>query len=266
MGILTKLFGNAKPLYQIDRPEESKLFLQARDCMGRFIQSKMNEFGGFSGPDGFRWVRKELTSPSFDDMNFAYKNKVYSLLLELQDNGKNLLPEKRKKIFEEVCKKNNLIPCIFKLDAKTLKPIEGGWNMRELGTDKEIDPMKLSTDKKELMSAWELNNFAIFCVMKDLNKEGCKIMSFCDAPEIEPQIWFEDKDGKASWVVVRYCLYPQKPDEIKCMNAESIAAKIPQYNGYFAVVGFFPIEGKPYRGSGFHIGYKGLQKVYTNNQ
>ena len=72
---LKSFFSKQEPLYIIERPQESELFLNARNTMWRFIQQKMYENGGFE--KGFALLRKELTSPSFDDMNFSYKNQVF---------------------------------------------------------------------------------------------------------------------------------------------------------------------------------------------
>ena len=40
--------------------------------------------------------------------------------------------------------------------------------------------------------------------LKGLEKEGYKIDSYCSLPEIEPQIWFQDKDGYHCWCIVRF--------------------------------------------------------------
>ena len=256
---LKSFFSKQDPLYIIDRPQESELFLNARNAMGRFIQTKMRE----SGEQGFSWLRADLTSPSFDDMNFAYKNQVFSLLLELKINGRNILDENRKKIFREVCEKNNLLPCVFPMDARTLKPLEKDWNLFHLVTNEAINPLKVATDEKVLMSDWELNNFAISTVMQYINKDGMKIHSYCDAPEITPQVWFEDKNGKPAWVIVKYAKYPTKPSEIIIDNVEQVAATVPQFDGYVARVAFMPADGgECYRKSGYYISYPGLEKVY----
>lgn len=260
---LKSFFSKQEPLYSIDRPQESKLFLNARDVMGRFIQKKMYENGGFD--NGFSWLRKELTSPSFDDMNFSFKNQIFSLLVELKDNGRNILSENRKKIFQEVCSKNNLVPCLFPIDAKTLAPLGKGWNLFHLTTNEAVDPLSIASDEKVLMSEWELNNFAIFQVMQFINKEGMKIHSFCDTPDITPQIWFEDKQGKPAWVIVKYALYPTPPSEIVIGNVEQVAASIPNYNGYIARIAFMPTDGgKCFRKSGFYVSFRGLEEVYKS--
>lgn len=258
---LKSFFSKQPPLYTIDRPQESELFLNARNVMGRFIQQKMYENGGFD--NGFAWLRKELTSPSFDDMNFSYKNKVFSLLVELKDNGANILPESRKKIFQEVCSKNDLIPCIFPIDVKQLKPLGKNWNLYHLITNEPIDPIIIASDEKVPMSEWEYNNFAIFQVMQYLNKQGLKIHSFCDAPDITPQIWFQDKEGKTAWIIVKYAMYPTRAQEIIIDNVEQVASTVPNYDGYIARIAFMPmVEGDCYRKSGFYVSFNGLEKVY----
>ena len=258
---LKSFFSKQEPLYIIDRPQESDIFLNARNTMGRFIQNKMNENGGFE--NGFSWLRSELTSPSFDDMNFSYKNKVFSLLVELKHNGMNILPEHRKKIFQEVCLKNNLVPCIFPIDAKTLTPLGKNWNLFHINTNEIINPITIATDEKVLMSEWEFNNFAIFQIMQFINKQGMKIHSFCDAPDIMPQIWFEDKKGRPAWVIVKYALYPTKAEDIVIDNVEQIAATVPNYDGYIARIAFMPTDGgKCFRKSGFYISFNGLERMY----
>lgn len=261
---LKSFFSKQPPLYTIDRPEESEVFLNARNIMGRFIQQKMYENGGFD--EGFAWLRKELTSPSFDDMNFSYKNQVFSLLVELKDNGVNILPEHRKKIFNEVCAKNNLIPCIFPIDASTLKPLGNNWNLFHLLTNSEVNPLALASDEKIPMSEWEFNNFAIFQVMQIIGKQGLKIHSFCDAPDITPQIWFQDKNGKPAWVVVKYALSPKKLEDVTISNIEQIASTVQNYDGYIARLEFAPMHQTGFcRKNGFFVKSNGLEKVYKAN-
>lgn len=258
---LKSFFSKQEPLYMIERPQESELFLNARNTMGRFIQQKMYENGGFE--KGFAWLRKELTSPSFDDMNFSYKNQVFSLLVELKDKGVNILPENRKKIFQEVCSQNNLVPCVFPIDARTLTPLGKGWNLFNLLTNEPINPLMLASDEKIPMSEWEFNNFAIFQVMQFIDKQGLKIHSFCDAPDITPQIWFQDKTGRTAWVIVKYAMYPTRAQDIVIKNVEQVASTVPAYDGYIARIAFMPMkEGDCYRKSGFYVSFNGLEKVY----
>lgn len=258
---LKSFFSENKELYAIDRPQESELFLTARDVMGTHIQKMINKNGGFKS--GFAWLRKELTSPSFDDMNFSYKNKVFSLLIDLKNKDKNILPEHRKIIFNKVCLENDLIPCVFPIDVQNLTPINREWNLFHSLTNKSIDPLEVASDEKTPMSKWEFNNFAIFQVMQFICKQGLIIHSFCDAPDILPQIWFQDKDGKPSWVIVKYALYPTRAQDITVENIEELAATAPNYNRYIARIAFMPMEeGNCYRQSGFYISFQGLEKVY----
>ena len=258
---LKSFFSKQKPLYIIDRPQESEIFLNARNTMGRFIQQKMCENGGFD--KGFAWLRKELVSPSFDDMNFSYKNQVFSLLVDLKDKGVNILPEHRKKIFQEVCSKNNLVPCLFPIDVATLTPLGKNWNLFHLLTNEPINPLTIAGDEKIPMSEWEFNNFAIFQVMQFMNRQHLKIHSFCDATDIIPQIWFEDKKGKPAWVIVKYAMYPTRAQDIIIDNVEQVASTVADYDGYVAKLAFMPmVKGDYNRKSGFYVSFNGLEKVY----
>lgn len=175
----------------------------------------------------------------------------------------NILPESRKKIFQEVCSQNNLVPCVFPIDVKTLTPLGKGWNLFNLLTNEPINPITLATDEKVPMSEWEFNNFAIFQVMPFIDKQGLKIHSFCDTPGITPQIWFQDKMGRTAWIIVKYAMYPTKAQDIIIENVEQVASTISAYDGYIARIAFMPIEkGNCYRKSGFYVSFNGLEKVY----
>src|SRR5690606_27667974 len=121
------------------------------------------------------------------------------------------------------CEENNLIPCTFRLNFKEkadnfisklmgnkdqldyeLTPLNQDWNLYDARTSQTIVPLNLASNEKILMSKWELSNFAIQIVRNDLEKEGNKILSFCDLPEVNPQIWFENKKGETGWIIVKH--------------------------------------------------------------
>lgn len=69
----------------IDRPEESKEYKQAWVVTGMYLESLFNRYNRRLDNKfaGFCWLRAELISPTFDSMNFRFKNRVYSVLLNL---------------------------------------------------------------------------------------------------------------------------------------------------------------------------------------
>ena len=85
-----------------------------------------------------------------------------------------------------------------------LEPINSAWNLFDAKTNEEIDLLSYAKEEPTAMSKWELINFAVQTVKRDLQKEGNTILSFCDLLDINPQIWFKDIKGNRNWVVVKH--------------------------------------------------------------
>ena len=71
--------------------------------------------------------------------------------------------------------------------------------------------------------------------MHDLKEKGYKILSFTDAPDIMPQLWFEDNKGDKYWVQV----VVNKPMDIADFSDSIISG----YKGYLAGILISPIGG-----------------------
>ena len=66
--------------YKIDPQNPSKEFLRARNEAGVCLQEQFKKFAGRVEPQhDFRWIKADLTWPSFDHLTFAYKNQVFSV-------------------------------------------------------------------------------------------------------------------------------------------------------------------------------------------
>ena len=75
--------------YLIDRPEPSEIFLRARHIAGSQLQDQFNannQKSVNSSYDGFKWIKAELTYPSFDNLTFDFKNSIFSVVIELIDD------------------------------------------------------------------------------------------------------------------------------------------------------------------------------------
>ncbi len=269
-------------MYDIELLVPDELFLNARDIAGNHIQNMMNKT-----PSDFVWIRSELTDPAFDDMNFRYKNQVFSVLIKVFLNGHEITDPERQEFFMEETKNYNMIPCIFPVDMNLIatgigfmiKPGEfpkhkltprfaKDWNLIHAETGAPINPLDLASDEPILMSEYELNNFAIRIVSKLLKDDGGKLESFCDIPGVSPQIWFQDSTRKMCWVCVKYGTQESeltRPDNFEILEL-SKQPQINKHDGYFATVEFTPIKGKPYRGSGFHVKCPGLVNIYDDNE
>jgi len=228
-----------------------------------------------------------LTYPSFDHLTFAYKNSVYAVVIELIENTETSFSLQQKERLLIACAENNLIPCLFKVniqesnnkvfktinssysqDDYELNSVEQGWNLFDPINNKKIDPINLSTEDPAIMSKWELSNFAIQIVISDIVKEENQVLSFCDMPEINPQIWFKNKEGKVGWIIVKHITDDSDLDYKKCVGLEQKNEQLLPYDGYYAWVQFESKSSNSKmilnRGDQFSVNYKGLERIYVS--
>lgn len=123
------------------------------------------------------------------------------------------------------------------------------------------------------MSKWKLSNFAIQIVRNDIEKEGNEILSFCDLPEVNPQIWFKNKKGETGWVIVKHIKNESDLDYKEWVGLEDRSPQLKPYDGYFASVQIIPSIGWDgisnsttdlFRGDGMYVNYKGLERIYIS--
>ena len=271
-----------KPQFRIDKPERSKLLKKAWEMAGKQIQEQFSRFNKEiinSSFDGFKWIKTELTYPSADHISFAYKSDIFSVFLDISDDLNKSFDERSKYRLLDFCQKNNLVPCVFKFEAREkqsnsfsklndleLVPLSLGWNLYHAETNQKIEPNVDASEELTPMSAWELNNFAIQVVRSDIEKHPYKLLSLCDLLNINPQIWFEDEKGNVNWVVVKYA--PEDEfDFHKWIGLERNAKQLRAYDGYFAGVDFWSHRSNSptdlCRGDQMSAKYMGLQRVYV---
>ena len=241
----------------IELPNQSQEYLQAWAVTGRHLQKLFNQYNTMDNVpcNGFNWIRTDTAALAFDTMNFRYKNHVFSVLFELIDLGEDKFisrtPIEAKNLQIQICKENNLTPCLFKIKSRNMQPVTGSWNLFDTLTDKKINPLDLSDDTPVQISDWELLNWAVATVISDLKAKEYKIISFTDTPGKAPNIWFEDKEAKQNWVQV-------KINNKACDPAQNI---IDKYTGYIADVTIIPANNQPaiYRSQPAAVGYGGLK-------
>lgn len=260
----------SKDSKQVTARPPSDLLLYSRDIAGTQIQKHMLIL------NNCKWIRAEYTYPAFDSMNFIYKNRVFSIIIDIQDfEGNSYLPEEYIKRQIYASKKNNLIPCKFPVlvdnphnpDFKTVRALRDGWNLYHTETNEIIIPEHIATTDKIVMSEWEMRNFAITFVRKYLQAKQLKMLSFQDTLEVDPQIWFEDANGEKCWIVVRCAKHPETEAE-KPEKLNEIVRRCFTKDGYFAGVVLYPVnkdenDKELYRNGNVNIEFKGLEKIHT---
>ena len=271
--------------YQIDPNEPSEEFLRARDVAGSRLQEMFRQLGGrVESQHDFRWIKADLTWPSFDHLTFAYKNQVFSVLVDLVEDRRSMITSKEVTRCIDACTENNLVPCIFPVDKRSFSPLKDGWNLLHPESGAAFVPEELVDDVKVEMSEWELHNFGIQIVRDHIEKsDGGRILSFCDVIGIDPQIWFEDAQGNRSWVIVRHFPRLAGEESKDFIGVEKTNSQLASYDGFFAGVSVassepfthdldaktvplskrFDGSTPVYRGDGFYVNFKGIERIHV---
>ena len=271
--------------YNIDPNRPSELFLKARQLAGNTLQMLFQqERGKVDEAHDYKWIKAELTWPSFDHLTFSYRNQVFSVLVGATGPGELNLTKRDIDRCLEACAANNLIPCLFLIDERAMRPNSGGWNLLHLATRQPIIPEEVTSDTPEEMSDWELRNFCIQVVRNHIEEKGNAVESFCDVVGIDPQVWFQDKDGNRSWVIVRHYAQITGNEKSSWIGFEQSNSQLVPFDGYLAAVSIASsapaLRGKDgeliplsqrfagnaprYRGDGFYVRFDGLQRIFVS--
>ncbi len=257
----------------IDRPNPTREFLMNRHQAMVHVNNNFKKFAGRvrNEYEDFRWIKTDLTSQCFEDFTFAYRNRIFSVLVEkaetTQGNQVRFGNRERVERLLAICEKNNLTPCIYPVIEKgNSRVFLGMWNLIDPKTGKFVDPVAVSSDEPVEISDWELKNWAIQIVMNHVREQGLEILSYCDAPGVEPQICFKDGDGRPCWIEVLPTRYPEKKAEF---SAAGFPPNVLVHDGYVAYVDFAGDEahtsGTIIRGRGADFIFNGIEKVHTGS-
>ena len=253
----------------LDRPVPNKQYLQDRTKAGMHLEHKFSEFEGLCDKhEDFRWIKSKLSYPAFDDITFAYRNQIFSVIVKRTNDEHRVLKQDKKinNLIRE-CRNNNLIPCIFPISSKTGSPLyPDTWNLFNVITGKFVNPIQQSSDKLIEVSKWELNNWAIQIVSDYIKGKKCKLLSFCDVLGIDPQIWFEDNHGDKCWIKVIYATYPDTGEiDSFSFSFEKWPSEVLKHRGFIAKVSFCNSENpsdKIYRSKGAFVSFKGIVQIH----
>jgi hypothetical protein len=260
-----------RPSREIPRPQPSADFLHARNVAGVTLQHQFSKHAGkLPESRDFRWIKSDLTWPSFDHLTFAYGNQIFSVLVEVIDNEESLLSEQECQRCFDACVKNNLIPCVFRVSLRDMEPLLEGWNLLALETSLPIAPQELVTDERIEMSEWELRNMAIQIVRDNVAQNGGKVLSFTDVLGIDPQVWFEDNAGSRAWIIIRHYPILSGEEGNEFVGIERQHRQLAPFEGYFAAVSMASSEPVLYDRNGGVIPlsrrFDGTAPLYRGDQ
>lgn len=232
---------------------------------GWYIQEALKKMLGVDTSDraSFSWIQTQLLNPSFQHLCFRYKSSIFSILIALGKEKEAFV--NHQDLFNQLreCKKFDLIPCIIPLDADDFHPLIEEYHLRNSEHDAPINVKLYSSDVLKVMSDWEILDMGVQIVRDDITHNlGRTIDSYCNIPDIDPQIWFTDKNGKRCYVVVSS--HVKGNCERKKVGTK-MYKHLAQYSGYYANVELFDEESNEqsvaYRGHALLINYRGLEDI-----
>jgi len=254
-------------MHNIDIDEVSDEFRRCWIAAGRHIEDK-------GVGESHSWLRAHLNPPFLEHLSFRLGNQLFYIRLEDID-GRLQTPGDISGLVSiaEGCAGH---ACIMPMQMKGAgwEPAETGWGLLDAITLKRIHPPALVSDKKIVMTDWELHDFAVQVVRTEIENDGGDLISWTSNPGVNPSVWFTGESGQ-EWVVVRAIRYPQKtaqpPEDLDAVRAHF---KTLGYSGYFASVAVAsaddPFDAQPgdngsaaplYRGHGLYVSYGGLRKL-----
>lgn len=221
------------------------------------------------------WLRAHPYPPVLEHLSFRLGNQLFFVRVEDVD-GKVDGPGSLRGLFS-IAEGCNGHACRMPMKNKLFGgggwvADVPGWGLVDARTGKPINPIELVTDEKIEITRWELQDFAVQAVRKQLEKDGYQLMSWQGNPDVDPAIWFVGDSRKPEWVVVRAVRYPER-DAVQPANWDAIAAGCAHMSqiGHFASVAFASMDDPfdptganavpLYRGHGAHVRYEGLERI-----
>jgi hypothetical protein len=266
----TTTFINSNQELRIANPKDHELSPRMQHAIYNAIVALQEKFTQIIPDDPatqleFSWVRGLPFNPTFDDMLFRYKNKMYSIYVDLVRTGDkwHVCKDIPHLLQALVCKECDIIPCCFPLNRRTLEPLTSGWNLFHTVTGEALDPTKLSSDKPLPMSPWDLHSFALQIAMQQTKKDKNEIIYYTDQPGLVPHIWVRGTNGKPVWFIVQEYLKgtpkPPAPDL-------DIPADLQNYSGFYLDIEIsneFTKNPVIYRGAVIHYKMMGIHPMET---
>ena len=251
-------------MHDIHMAEVTEDFAKCWQAAGLHIQNQVQ--GEFKS-----WLRAHINPPFLEHLSFRLGNQLF--YIRIQDVDDELKIPGSLKGLLSIANGSQGHACLMPMKkiAGNWTCATSGWGLVSVETGTSINPVDLISDEPIEMTDWELQDFAVQVVRKNLESEGRQLMSWQGNPSVDPSIWFVGDDGP-EWIVVRAfrhgLIKACKPNNW----AEIVRSlKNTGASGNYAEVTcaspddvFDPTgdnAAKLFRGQGLHVRYIGLEKT-----
>jgi hypothetical protein len=247
-------------MHDIPMTEVSEDFAAAWQAAGRHIEKS-------AGGKLDSWLRAHLSPPFLEHLSFRLGNQLFFIRIEDEDD-RTIGPGSLQGLLS-VAEGQNGYACLMPMRKRDgqWQPAVSGWGLQDARDHTLIHPPAEISDQKIEMTDWELQDFAVQLVRKDIENSGHELMSWQSNPSVDPSIWFNGNDGP-EWVIVKATRYPQKDADLP-KNWRSVADNCSHMSkrGSFASVGVacmqtINTDGKLYRGYPLVSNYAGLKSIH----
>lgn len=199
-------------MHKIPMEEFSKEFASSFTAAGTHIQSMADRMN-LPIPEVFSWIKARLNPPFLEHFSFRVSNQLFFVRIECS-NGVIDGPGSRSGLHEiaDGCQGHACLMPMRKTGGEW-SPDAPGWGLLDVATLSMVNPPKLVTTEKIVMTNWELRDFSVQIVMNYITDNlGFQVLTFQSNPLVDPSIWFIGNDNP-EYVIVR---------EARCHN-ETIA-------------------------------------------
>ena len=182
-------------MYQIEMHDVSIDFIEAWKEAIKHLFLK--------GREAIKWLKCDLSPPILEHISFRIGNQIF--FVRIIDLDCKLDTPSNTEGLKMISKKANGIACKMPIRRKGVgwEVVLPNWGLIDVFSEKEVRPFDLVTNEKIIMTDWEIQDFAVQYCKKHLeNKLGYTINSYQGNPNVNPSIWFEDKNDIGAVVVL----------------------------------------------------------------
>lgn len=161
------------------------------------------------------WLRCHSAPPFLDHLSFRLGNQNF--FLRVHDADGRVEGPGRMSGLNHIAAENGGHACILLMKraglAGTWEAVRPGWGLVSPEDGRTIDPFSLVTDELIPMTPWEIHSMGVQVVLQQLHQDGVHVTKWQDDPNIDPTLWFQNKDDQTEWVLVRTVTYPARRAE-----------------------------------------------------
>jgi hypothetical protein len=250
-------------MHNIHMAEVTEDFAKCWKAAGVHIQSQVQ--GEFKS-----WLRAHINPPFLEHLSFRLGNQLFYIRIQDVDDELEIPGSLKGLLSIANGSKGHACLMPMKKIAGNWTCATSGWGLVSVETEASINPVDFISDEQIEMTDWELQDFAVQVVRKNLEDEGRQLMSWQGNPSVDPSIWFVGDDGP-EWVIVRAFRHgPIKASKPNNWKEIVSSLKNTGSSGNYAEVTcaspddvFDPTgdnAAKLFRGQGLRVRYLGLEK------